>query len=186
MTTAPKNDKPPVVDLQQTLDEANAAQQRNDNNKALSLLSEAAQAHPGSKQPWLRTAQLQFEAMNYGAAIVAAQEVLQRDTSDLTARSIIAVSGLRASAAALAHLRQANSVNGSTRTEAEVLARTIREALGEPVLVPPPPGSRAGNSSQGGSTRRAPRAAPAAQPPVEAPPQQPASTGGRNPFGALQ
>ncbi|WKB52780.1 hypothetical protein [Eleftheria terrae] len=181
-----------MVDLQQTLNEAAAAQQRGDIAKSLSLLSEAARAHPASKQPWLRTAQVQFDAMNYGAAIVASQEVLQRDTADLTARSIIAVSGLRASAAALAHLRQMNSVNGSTRVEAEGLARTIREAIGEPVLLPPQ-SARATTAGPSGSARRAvTRTAPsaAATPPAaaeKAAPGQPSpSSGGRNPFGALQ
>lgn len=200
-TTSPKADAPKVVDLQQALDQAAAAQERGDITKALSLLDEAARAHPGSKQPWLRSAQVHFDAMNYGAAIVAAQEVLQRDTSDITARSILAVSGLRVSAAALAHLRQANSVPGSTRTEAEGLARTIRDALGEPVLVPPPAASTApsrnagagtspaerpaasGNASSTSTTRtrRVPRPASAT-----AEPSPVSTTGGRNPFEALQ
>ncbi len=33
--------------------------------------------------------------------------------------------------------RKANEVNGSARTEAESVAKLIREALGEPILVPP-------------------------------------------------
>ncbi|MCW7537703.1 hypothetical protein OOT46_07545 [Aquabacterium sp. A7-Y] len=186
-STSPKVEKAPVVDLNQTLDEAAAAQQRGDVARSLTLLSDAARAHPGSKEPWLRTAQVQFDAMNYGAAIVAAQEVLTRDTADLTARSIIAVSGLRASAAALAHLRQVNSVSGSTRVEAEGLARTIREAIGEPVLVPPPARDGANTTSNRRRGVRPPVAAERAEPPAQPPAQQqPPSTGGRNPFGALQ
>ena len=202
-SSAPRLEQAQVVDLQQTLDQATAAQERGDIAKALSLLDEAARAHPGSKQPWLRSAQVHFDAMNYGAAIMAAQEVLQRDTSDITARSILAVSGLRVSAAALAHLRQANSVSGSTRSEAEGLARTIRDALGEPVLVPPPAASAmssraaaatAERSSSGAAapaaagttaststrTRRTTRPASATAEPSSV------STGGRNPFEALQ
>ena len=191
--------QPQVVDLQQTLDQATAAQERGDVAKALSLLDEAARAHPGSKQPWLRSAQLHFDAMNYGAAIVAAQEVLQRDTSDITARSILAVSGLRVSAAALAHLRQANSVSGSTRSEAEGLARTIREALGEPVLVPPPAGSAASSRAAASSAERPSSSAASAsgtststrtrrttRPTSATTDTSSVSTGGRNPFEALQ
>jgi hypothetical protein len=199
-SSTPKSEAPKVVDLQQSLDQATAAQERGDIAKALTLLNEAARAHPGSKLPWLRSAQVHFDTMNYGAAIVAAQEVLQRDTTDITARSILAVSGLRVSAAALAQLRQANSVSGSTRTEAEGLARTIRDALGEPILVPPPAasgGHARGNASGDRSsatngstssttnttrTRRAER--PASPPPAAASPS--VSTGGRNPFEALQ
>lgn len=201
-TNVPKLEQARVVDLQQALEQATAAQERGDISRALTLLDEAARAHPGSKQPWLRSAQVHFDAMNYGAAIMAAQEVLQRDTSDITARSILAVSGLRVSAAALAHLRQANSVSGSTRGEAEGLARTIRDALGEPVLVPPPAASTAssrtpppsersatgttssapGNTAASTSTRarRTTRPAPATAEPSSV------STGGRNPFEALQ
>ena len=202
--SAPKLDQARVVDLQQALEQATAAQERGDISRALTLLDEAARAHPGSKQPWLRSAQVHFDAMNYGAAIMAAQEVLQRDTSDITARSILAVSGLRVSAAALAHLRQANSVSGSTRGEAEGLARTIRDALGEPVLVPPPAASTAssrtptaasgerssagtsvpasGNTAASTSTRARRTTRPA---PTTAEPSS-VSTGGRNPFEALQ
>lgn len=198
-SSTPKSDAPKVVDLQQSLDQASAAQERGDVAKALTLLNEAARAHPGSKLPWLRSAQVHFETMNYGGAIVAAQEVLQRDTTDITARSILAVSGLRVSAAALAQLRQANSVSGSTRTEAEGLARTIRDALGEPVLVPPPAASggnsrasahaadrssaTSGSSTGSNNTTRTRRAERPASPTAASPS---VSTGGRNPFEALQ
>jgi hypothetical protein len=183
-TTTPRSSAP-VVDLAQALDEATAAQQQGDVAKALSLLDAAARAHPGSKQPWLKTAQIHFDVMNYGAAIVAAQEVLQRDTSDVTARSILAVSGLRVSADALARLRQANAVSGSTRSEAESLARLIRDALGEPVLVPGhaaagerPHAGRAGGASE----RRGQRAVRST--PLPAAPAF--GGGGRHPFEALQ
>ncbi|PPE70395.1 hypothetical protein IS481_10895 [Caldimonas thermodepolymerans] len=190
-TTTPRSSAP-VVDLAQALDEATAAQQQGDVAKALSLLDAAARAHPGSKQPWLKTAQIHFDVMNYGAAIVAAQEVLQRDTSDVTARSILAVSGLRVSADALARLRQANAVSGSTRSEAESLARLIRDALGEPVLVPTPAAAMPGHAAAGerphagraggASERRGQRAVRST--PLPAAPAF--GGGGRHPFEALQ
>ncbi|MBI5335222.1 MAG: hypothetical protein HZB72_11650 [Burkholderiales bacterium] len=127
------------ADLSATLEEAAAARKQGQIPQALKLLNDATAAHPGDKTPWLQIAQIHFDQSNYGAAIVAAQEVVQRDNADTVARSIMAVSGLRVSADALAHLRQANAVSGSTRTEAESVAKIIRDAVGEPVLVPPTP-----------------------------------------------
>jgi len=105
--------------------------------QAFEQLDQAIKIDPSAKQPWLRKAQIHFEARQYGHAINDAQEVLQRDVNDLTAQSILAVSGLRVSADALAHLRKVNEVKGSTRNEAESVAKLIREALGEPILVTP-------------------------------------------------
>ena len=132
-------------------------------DQAMALLDDAIKADPSAKQPWLRKAQYHFEKRQYGQAISEAQEVLQRDVSDNTARSILAVSGLRVSAEALDQLRKANEVNGSARTEAESVAKIIREALGEPILVPP---TAAGNVAE-------PR--PAAKPVVKAAAPRPAA-----------
>src|SRR6185437_5088801 len=85
-----------------------------------------------------KKAQIHFDAHQYGQAITEAQEVQQRDVNDLTAKSILAVSGLRVSASALEQLRKVNEVNGSARNEAEAVAKLIHEALGEPILVPSP------------------------------------------------
>lgn len=105
-------------------------------DKALAALEQAARTEPGNKQPWLRIAQLQFDGRNYGAAISASQEVLVRDNADVTAKSIMAASGLRVSALALDQLRAADALGGSTRDEAQSLARTMRNALGESILPP--------------------------------------------------
>jgi tetratricopeptide (TPR) repeat protein len=180
-------------------------------DEALNLLDAAVKLDPASKAPWLKKAQIHFEAQQYGLAITNAQEVLQRDVNDLTAKSILAVSGLRVSAVALEQLRKANEVTGSTREEAEGVAKLIREALGEPVLVPP---VAASSSPEGGpkavnlasrvapvAARAAPRIAiqkpnsngagpaPTAAPTVKATAAagSSGSTSGRNnPFGALQ
>jgi Tfp pilus assembly protein PilF len=58
--------------------------------EAMSFYEKAVTADPSKKQPWARIAQAQFDARNYGAAITASQEVLQRDTHDVTAKSIMA------------------------------------------------------------------------------------------------
>lgn len=116
---------------------ADEALKQGQSQQAFEQLDLAIKIDPSAKQPWVRKAQIHFEARQYGHAINDAQEVLQRDVSDLTAQSILAVSGLRVSADALSQLRKVNEVKGSTRSEAESVAKLIREALGEPILVAP-------------------------------------------------
>lgn len=185
------DDKLPRIDLQQALSQARSAQEAGDVAKAGSLLEQAARAHPGAKEPWLQQAQMHLEARRYGQAIVAAQEVLQRDVSDVTAHSIMAVAGLRASAVALGHLRQGNAVQGSTREEAQTLTQTIREAIGEPVIVAPEPVETTPAARPAGPIRRreAHPAAASVRPArtSESSVVKPAATtGSRNPFSALQ
>lgn len=182
-------------------------------DRAMDELDAAAKVDPAAKGPWLKKAQIHFDAREYGQAITQAQEVLQRDVSDLTAKSILAVSGLRVSAFALEQLRKSNEVTGSTRSEAESVAKLIREALGEPILVPQQPAVAAapesgtpkavpaGRSSAGSARTAAQRsgASRSGSVPLTAPGAVPtvrsaASTGGaaaapggrNNPFGALQ
>lgn len=123
--------------LDESLSAADKAQKQGQTDQALQLLDEASRIDPAAKQPWLRKAQIHFEARQYGPAITQAHEALQRDVNDLTAQSILAVSGLRVSASALDQLRKANEVTGSTRSEAESVARVIHQALGEPILLSP-------------------------------------------------
>ena len=186
---------------------ADKAQKAGETDKAVEQLDAAIKIDPSSKAPWLKKAQIHFDARQYGVAITEAQEVLQRDVTDLTAKSILAVSGLRVSADALDQLRKVNEVTGSTRNEAENVAKLIRSALGEPILVPPP---GAGNSeplkaklsnNRTGVVR--PVAGPASVPRVAIVPATPAvvmastkpaptgnaapsSNGRNNPFGALK
>jgi tetratricopeptide (TPR) repeat protein len=122
---------------------ADAAIKSGNAEQAMNHLDEAIKLDPASKQPWLKKSQFHFEKRQYGVAITEAQEALQRDVSDNTARSILAVSGLRVSAEALEQLRKANEVTGSARSEAESVAKIIREALGESILVPPAAASAA-------------------------------------------
>ncbi|RZL00433.1 MAG: hypothetical protein EOP36_15640 [Rubrivivax sp.] len=191
--------------LTERLDAADKAQKLGKTEDALTELDTAIKVDPASKTPWLRKAQIHFDARQYGQAITAAQETLQRDTTDLTAKSILAVSGLRVSAQALEQLRKANEVNGSTRTEAESVAKLIREALGEPILVPPVATASSADTSRPASrpvaTRRvASRPVATASAPVVASSARtlapnpvntlnaapPAAGGRNNPFGALK
>lgn len=182
--------------IAENLAAADKAQKLGKTSDALEELDDAIRIEPGSKHPWLKKSQIHFDARQYGQAITSAQEVLQRDASDLTAKSILAVSGLRVSAQALEQLRKANEVNGSARTEAESVAKLIREALGEPILIPALPTAAKADGRPEGATRSAPRRAVArpATPVVTAAPVKPATSGavssnssrGNNPFGALQ
>lgn len=158
--------------------------------EAMAFYEKAAKADPSKKQPWARIAQAQFDARNYGAAITASQEVLQRDTTDVMAKSIMAASGLRVSASALDQLRLANALGGSTREEAQVLARIMREALGESILPPAPPVVVAPTADKATTPRAASvikRAnSPTAATPAVAPAAPPAPEPKRNPFDALK
>ncbi len=179
--------------LAESLAAADKAQKTGNTEQALEQLEQAIKADPASKAPWLKKAQIHFDARQYGQAITEAQEVLQRDVNDLTAKSILAVSGLRVSAQALEQLRKANEVNGSARSEAESVAKIIREALGEPILVPavgvdaaPKPRQRVVVAKPASSVPGASSAAPKPAPVSTPKPAAQASGGRSNPFGALQ
>jgi hypothetical protein len=165
---------------------ADEAQKNGGIVESMGFLERAAKADPSKKQPWLRISQAQFDARNYGSAITAAQEVLQRDNTDVTAKSIMAASGLRVSAVALDQLRQANALGGGTREEAQALARTMREALGESILP-------TAEASEPAPAAKPVRAARKPTPPVAQPSTAPATTPTpaaaqpkRNPFEALK
>ncbi len=131
---APAPAQPSLTELMQ---DAQNAVQAGAKERSRQVLRDAAKAYPASKEPWSKLATDYFEALDYGNAILAAQEVTQRDPQDGTAHSILAVSGLRVSSAALSTLRaQQAGVPSDTRTEAQNLTRMLRETLGEQVLVP--------------------------------------------------
>jgi tetratricopeptide (TPR) repeat protein len=180
---------PSYAELMASADEA---QQKGETANALEHFERATKADPSKKQPWLRMAQAQFDARNYGPAISAAQEVLQRDNADVTANSILAASGLRVSALALEQLRQANAVNVGTRQEAQLLAKTMRDALGEsilpaPVAAAPEPAKTKPNSGSPGARKAArPPAAALPAPAAAALGKPPVSESKRNPFDALK
>jgi tetratricopeptide (TPR) repeat protein len=169
--------KPKSVELPVLMEQAAATEKSGTKDAAIKQYEEAAKAYPASKLPWARVAQIQFDAANYGEAIVAAQQVVSRDEKDKVAHSILSVSGLRVSTKALADLSRQNELSGSIRSEAQSLTKVLRESLGEQVLVPV----------------AAPRLAP---PPPTVQPRPPARatapaapsapSGGGNPFGALK
>ena len=98
-STSPKTDDLAVrLALQEEVNEhlaaADKALKAGQTDQAMARLDAAVKADPASKAPWLRKAQIHFDAREYGQAITQAQEVLQRDVNDLTAKSILAVLGL--------------------------------------------------------------------------------------------
>ncbi|MGQ4660626.1 tetratricopeptide repeat protein [Lysobacter sp. F6437] len=102
---------------------------------ALVAFDQAAKADPTRKEPWVRSAQLQFDTGNYGRAIVAAEEVLQRDPDDKVADSVLTVAGLRIASESLQRLQGNGALASDTaRTEAERLAATMRATMGEGIL----------------------------------------------------
>ncbi|MCB4359507.1 tetratricopeptide repeat protein [Quatrionicoccus australiensis] len=104
--------------------------------EAIGVLADVAKKNPTRKEPWLRMAKAYFDAENYGQAIVASDEVLQRDSTDRTAKSILAVSGLRVATRSLTELRADAELRGNARSDAVSLAKALRETLQEDVLVP--------------------------------------------------
>lgn len=184
--TMPREGKPaPVAEipLDVRIQDARKLLAANDVAGAQSALQEAARLNPGSAHPWQVLAQMHFDAGNYGAAIVASQEVLARDANDTTANNIIAVSGLRSAVAAIAYLRRVDGIHGSARQESEQLAERLRDTLGLPVLVPAPqpvvakPAPSPRRTTVKPATPAATAAAPASTKPLAAAPAaQPAST----------
>lgn len=177
--TEPPKPAPKVESLPELMHQAEAAAAAGDKEKARTALRAAAKVDPVSKAPWVKLSETYFASDDYGNAILAAQEVLQRDASDSVAASVLAVSGLRVSIQALGTLRQQNNIAAGTRSEAETLAKSLRELLGEPVLVPrpvveePPPPP---------PPRRRKRAAA----PVERAPAPPSRAAAANPFDKLK
>jgi len=142
----------------------------NKRDEAAGLLKQLANTNPARKAPWAKLAKLQFEAGNYGEAIVAADEVLQRDPADRVAKSVRAVSGLRVATESIADLRNDEDMKGSARADAVSLAKVMRETLGEDVLVPPVDEEAEALERQKAQARRYRRRKPvvAAEKPTEA------------------
>jgi tetratricopeptide (TPR) repeat protein len=120
------------------LADADAASAKGDDqDHAIALYQQLAQQNPTREEPWSRIAQIQFTQGHYGQAIVAAQEALQRDQSDRRAKSVLAVAGLRVATQSLGELRQDASLAGDAKSDAQTLAKQLRDTLGEATLFPP-------------------------------------------------
>lgn len=164
------------------LTDADNALRLGQTDKAIGIFKGAANRYPTDKTPYLRMAQLRFDSTNYGEAIVNALAALERDPDDMLANSIVAVSGLRVASKALGDLTQTNNLSGSVRNEAQDLAKLLRSALGEDVLVP----ATAKREAPRPAVKKAAAAPAGASPaPAIAAPAKPAASGA-DPFGALK
>ena len=105
-------------------------------DQAIALLNQAAKESPTSVAPWLKIANIWFDEGNYASSILAANEAIARDANNQEAKSLLVVSGLRVAAKAVQGLVPHNPVNPNARLEAENLTKSLRQALGEKVLVP--------------------------------------------------
>jgi tetratricopeptide (TPR) repeat protein len=195
-----------------SLAEADAVSHAGQSDKAIGLYEQLAKNNPTREEPWSRIAQIQFTANHYGQAIVAAQEALQRDNTDRSAKSVLTVSGLRIATEALGELRDDNSLAGDARTDAQALAKSLRDTLGQDTLFPPdqePPKAETEKRRRpvrhavaahaaSGAVQAPAAATPApatvqapASPPVSAPASKPAAatrpaSGSADPFSALR
>lgn len=123
--------------LAQSSANADVLLEKGQREDAVKVLEDLAKKNPGRKDPWVRMAKIHFDGENYAQAIVAAEEALQRDNTDRTAKSIRAVGGLRVAAQSLTDLRGDVELKGDARSDAVGLAKVMRDTLGEEVLVPP-------------------------------------------------
>jgi len=186
------------------LADADTAAKGGDQDRAIALYQKLAAADPTREEPWSRIAQIQFQQQHYGQAIVAAQEALQRDQTDRAAKSVLAVAGLRVATQSLGELRQDASLQGDAKSDAQALAKQLRDTLGEASLFPPeqaaekpapkkrrvvrhvqkPAAKPTETAEAAPGTPSAP--APAAPAPAPAPAKAAASGGASDPFSALR
>lgn len=163
--SAPKKAPPPSFDA--TMSRAEAEVTSGSAEQALKTFEDAGRADPTRKEPWVRIAQLQFDRGNYARAIVAAQEVLQRDPDDLVADGVLTVAGFRIANQSLQRLQGRGALASDTaRKEAEALATTLRATMGDDILQPDEP--KKPRKPVRNTRRAASSAAPAAKDPAPA------------------
>ncbi|NIF69288.1 tetratricopeptide repeat protein [Burkholderia sp. Ap-962] len=193
---------PPTPEaFNKSLDDADAVAKAGDQDKAIGLYQQLAKSDPTREEPWARIAQIQFQQGHYGQAIVAAQEALQRDNSDRQSKSVLAVAGLRIATESLGELRQDSSLAGDAKSDAQALAKQLRDTLGEDALFPPEQQAQKPAVKRHKIYRKRAAAAPAQAPaadssaPAPAAPAGPApakpaaaapAKGGGDPFSALR
>ncbi|TCW76837.1 hypothetical protein C5O80_35235 [Burkholderia sp. SRS-46] len=188
---------PPTAEVfNKSLADADAVAKSGDQDRALGLYQALAKSDPTREEPWSRIAQIQFAQNHYGQAIVAAQEALQRDNTDRQAKSVLAVAGLRIATQSLGELRQDSSLAGDAKSDAQALAKQLRDTLGESALFPPEqraakarPPRRIVHRAKGAAAPVADAAAataPAANTAAPAATATAPQKGGADPFSALR
>ena len=132
---------------------------------ALDIFARAAKADPSRKEPWVRSAQLYFDTGNFSRAIVSAEEALQRDPRDVTADSVLTVSGFRVASQSLQRLQSNGGLRSeAARSEAQQLAAAVRSLLSDrpatrptPTPTPTPTPQRKQRPSADGPSRPTPK-----------------------------
>ncbi|MDZ5456007.1 tetratricopeptide repeat protein [Azohydromonas lata] len=143
VASKPPEPAPQMVSMEEWMARARLAATEGNPEKGRAAYRAAAQDYPGEKLPWLKLAEDYFNAQDYGNAVIAAQEVLQRDMQDHFAHSVLVVSGLRLTAGSLVALRQDGNLPVGSRDEAISVARALRDTLGAASLLPPAPPANA-------------------------------------------
>ncbi len=196
------NSTPPTPEaFNKALSDADTVAKNGDQDRAVALYQQLAKTDPTREEPWSRIAQIQFAQGHYGQAIVAAQEALQRDQTDRQAKSVLAVAGLRVATQSLGELRQDAALAGDAKSDAQTLAKQLRDTLGEATLFPPEANDKpavkkrhvAKQAPKANDSADTNAAAPAATAPAQAPagpsvaPAKAAQSGGASdPFSALR
>jgi tetratricopeptide (TPR) repeat protein len=198
------NNAPPTPEaFNKALGDADAVAKNGDQDRAIGLYQELAKTDPTREEPWSRIAQIQFAQGHYGQAIVAAQEALQRDQTDRQAKSVLAVAGLRVATQSLGELRQDSALAGDAKSDAQTLAKQLRDTLGEATLFPPDPNDKPvvkkrrivrhvakpaakATEAADNNAAAAPTPAPAPAAPAAAPAKAAQSGGASDPFSALR
>jgi tetratricopeptide (TPR) repeat protein len=161
---------------EQVFTDADIAIASKQEEKAYAMLKAAGAAHPVDKRPWVKMAQIRFNAGVYGEAITHAQEALERDPDDTVAHSIVAVSGLRVASKALADLTRKNNLSGDVKSEAQDLARLLRTSIGDSDLFP----------GKKGDAKPAPPKPRSSTTTAAAPAPKPAANNDKDPFSGLK
>lgn len=188
--TAPETKVKTTAEL---MKESQAALDNGKIETAVSLLESASKSNPADATPWIKQAQVQFDADNYPAAIQAADEAMKRDPANKDAKAIAVVASLRVAIRALADMNQDSLLRGSNRSEAERLARALRETLAQDQLVPiedPKANSKkrpAKRTTSPGTPATGSNTPPTATPaPAAATGKSSGSSSTGNPFGSLR
>jgi tetratricopeptide (TPR) repeat protein len=136
---------------------------------ALDSYAQAAKANPSRKEPWVRSAQLYFDTGNFSRAIIAADEALARDPRDVTADSVLTVSGFRVASQSLQRLQNNGGLRSeAARSEAQQLAAAVRSLLSDAGARPTTP-PRPSVKPQAPPRRPAADAPPRPKPPADKP-----------------
>ncbi|WP_449466701.1 tetratricopeptide repeat protein [Stenotrophomonas humi] len=150
------------VSFETTMEIAEAQVSVAGSDVAIKAFEDAAKVDPTRKEPWVRIAQLQFDQGQYARAIVAAEEVLQRDSDDLVADGVLTVAGFRVANHSLERLEGRGALSSETaQKEAKALANMLRSTMGQAILEPEKPKVRA-RQTRGSTARRATVAPPVA------------------------